>query len=205
MFNERQTHYSPHYGGSMGFYSNETVFDKVLPEMKHLVDMHWAQFPPMNPLWHSILALFLVMLGIVACSGNFVVAYIFLTTKSLRSPSNMLIVNLAFSDFMLMFTLVPIMLYGCVKETWQLGPFMCEIYGLCGSLFGCISIWTMTAISFERYNVIVKGLSAKPLTMCGVALRIFLIYATCIFWAVLPMFGWNRYVPEGKKCAKTFY
>lgn len=37
------------------------------------------------------------------------------------------------------------------------GPFMCELYGLFGSIFGCGSIWTMTMIALDRYNVIVKG------------------------------------------------
>lgn len=33
---------------------------------------------------------------------------------------------------------------------------MCEIYGMAGSLFGCASIWSMTFIALDRYNVIVK-------------------------------------------------
>lgn len=36
------------------------------------------------------------------------------------------------------------------------GPLMCELYGMLGSLFGCASIWTMTMIALDRYNVIVK-------------------------------------------------
>lgn len=33
---------------------------------------------------------------------------------------------------------------------------MCELYAMFGSLFGCASIWTMTMIALDRYNVIVK-------------------------------------------------
>lgn len=33
---------------------------------------------------------------------------------------------------------------------------MCDIYAMVGSLCGCASIWTMSAIAFDRYNVIVK-------------------------------------------------
>lgn len=74
---------------------------------------------------------------------------------------------------------------------------MCEIYAMLGSLFGCASIWTMTMIAFDRYNVIVKGLSAKPLTSGGAVLRIAGIWGNALVWTLLPMFGWNRYVPEG--------
>lgn len=69
---------------------------------------------------------------------------------------------------------------------------MCELYGMFGSLFGCVSIWTMTFIALDRYNVIVKGLSAKPMTIKGALLRIFLIYLFSLIWTLAPLFGWNR-------------
>jgi len=80
----------------------------------------------------------------------------------------------------------------CYYETWVLGPLFCELYALAGSLFGCGSIWTMTMIAFDRYNVIVKGLSAKPMTINGALLRIFGIWVFSLLWTVAPMFGWNR-------------
>lgn len=48
---------------SARFGSNLTVVDKVPPHMLHLVDAYWYQFPPMNPLWHSILGVVISMLG----------------------------------------------------------------------------------------------------------------------------------------------
>lgn len=78
---------------------------------------------------------------------------------------------------------------------------MCELYGMLGSLFGCTSIWTMTYIAFDRYNVIVKGLSAKPMTNGGAVLRIGFIWAHALIWTLAPFFGWNRYVPEGNMTA----
>lgn len=55
----------------------------------------------------------------------------------------------------------PPMVVNCYYESWHFGPRMCEIYAMLGSLFGCASIWTMTMIAFDRYNVIVKGLSVS--------------------------------------------
>jgi r-opsin len=69
---------------------------------------------------------------------------------------------------------------------------MCEVYALCGSIFGCASIWTMCMIAFDRYNVIVKGLSAKPMTINGALLRILGIWLMASIWTIAPMFGWNR-------------
>ena len=90
-----------------GGFGNQTVVDKVPPEMLHLVDAHWYQFPPMNPLWHAILGFVIGCLGLVSVIGNGMVVYIFTSTKSLRTPSNLLVINLAFSDFLMMFCMSP--------------------------------------------------------------------------------------------------
>lgn len=180
---------------------NLTVVDKVPEEMRYLVDAHWYQFPPMNPLWHSILAFAIFVLGVVAVFGNAIVIYIFTSSKSLRTPSNQLVVNLAISDFLMMFCMCPPMVYNCIYETWVLGPMMCTLYGMAGSLYGCVSIWTMTLIAFDRYNIIVHGLAAKPMTSGGAKIRILLIWLISLAWTALPLFGWNRYVPEGNMTA----
>lgn len=71
---------------------------------------------------------------------------------------------------------------------------MCDIYAMVGSLCGCASIWTMTAIALDRYNVIVKGMSGTPFTIKKAILEILLIWTFGLVWAILPMVGWNRYV-----------
>lgn len=196
----------PSYAGwaaqrAAGFGGNMTVVDKVLPDMLHMVDAYWYQFPPMNPLWHGILGFMIGVLGFISIIGNGMVVYIFMGTKGLRTPSNLLVVNLAFSDFLMMTTMAPPMVINCYYETWVLGPFFCELYGMFGSLFGCASIWTMVFIALDRYNVIVKGLSAQPLTKKTAMLRILLIWAMSTGWTIAPLFGWNRYVPEGNMTA----
>lgn len=92
-----------------GGFGNQTVVDKVPPEMLHMVDVHWYQFPPMNPLWHAILGFVIGVLGAISIIGNGMVIYIFTTTKSLRTPSNLLVVNLALSDFLMMIAMSPAM------------------------------------------------------------------------------------------------
>ncbi|KAG7200522.1 hypothetical protein KM043_001086 [Ampulex compressa] len=182
-------------------YNNQTVVDKVPPEMLHLVDNHWYQFPPLDPLWHKILGIVMIVLGIMGWCGNGVVCYVFMLTPSLRTPSNLLVVNLAFSDFLMMIIMSPPMVINCFFETWVLGPLMCDIYAMVGSLCGCASIWTMTAIALDRYNVIVKGMSGTPLTIKRVLVEILIIWLFGLLWTILPMVGWNRYVPEGNMTA----
>jgi r-opsin len=186
------------FGGHSG---NMTVVDLAPPEIRHMISPHWGQFPPMNPLWHQILGFAIFVLGLVSMIGNYVVISVFTSTKSLRTPSNLLVVNLAFSDFLMMFTMGPAMVINCWHETWIFGPLACELYAGAGSLFGCVSIWTMTMIAFDRYNVIVKGLSAKPMTNNTATIKILTIWVLALIWTAAPMLGWNRYVPEGNMTA----
>lgn len=182
-------------------YGNLTVVDKVAPDMMHLVDAHWFQFAPMNPLWQGIIGFVIAVLCFVSLCGNGVVIYIFATTKSLRKPSNLFIINLAAADFLMMMSNAPPMVIASYYETWTFGPLMCDLYAFCGSLFGCASIWTMTMIAFDRYNVIVKGLAGRPLTNAGAISRIIFIWLFSLVWTIFPFFGWNRYVPEGNMTA----
>ncbi|ROT66575.1 rhodopsin [Penaeus vannamei] len=182
-------------------YGNYTVVDTVPKELLHMVDSHWYQFPPMNPLWYSLVGFWMVVMGCLSVAGNFVVIWVFMNTKSLRTPANLLVVNLAMSDFLMMFTMFPPMVISCYWQTWTLGAFFCEIYAFLGSLFGCVSIWTMVFITADRYNVIVKGVSAEPLTSGGAMTRIAGTWAASLAWCLPPFFGWNRYVPEGNMTA----
>nr|BAQ54723.1 opsin, long-wavelength sensitive type [Orthetrum albistylum] len=186
--------------------TNVTMVDMVLPDMLPLIDSHWYQFPPMSPVINHILGFIIGCLGFISWSGNGVVLYIFSTTKSLRTPSNLLVVNLAFSDFFMMVIMCPFMLVNCFSGTWVFGPLMCELYAFFGSLFGGCSIWTMVLISVDRYRVIVKGLSAKPLTINKALGCIILVWIHALIWTLMPMFGWNRYVPEGNlsSCGTDF-
>lgn len=182
-------------------FGNFTVVDAAPKEILHMVDPHWYQFPPMNPLWYGLLGFAIFVAGALSVVGNAIVIWVFMNTKSLRSPANLLVVNLAFSDFCMMTTMFPPMVINCYYHTWAFSALFCELYGCFGSLFGCASIWTMIFITLDRYNVIVKGVSAEPLTSKGSLLRITFVWVASIIWTALPFFGWNRYVPEGNLTA----
>uniref|UniRef100_A0A182NQX7 G-protein coupled receptors family 1 profile domain-containing protein n=1 Tax=Anopheles dirus TaxID=7168 RepID=A0A182NQX7_9DIPT len=75
----------PHFDAWTQGSGNMTVVDKVPPEMLHMVHPHWNQFPPMNPLWHSILGFAIFMLGMISMTGNGCVMYIFTNTNPLAT------------------------------------------------------------------------------------------------------------------------
>lgn len=165
--------YSPQRGSYDYLGMNVSLMDRVPQDMVHLIDPHWYQYPPLPTFWNFSLGSLMTVLGIISWAGNGVVMYVFVdliicnilptvikftisnsyifsTTKSLRTPSNLLVLNLAFSDFMMMVVQSPPMVINCFYETWALGPMMCDVYAMCGSFFGCTSIWTMCLIAFDR-------------------------------------------------------
>ena len=52
-------------------------------------------------------------------------------------------------------------------------------------------------ISYDRYNVIVKGLSAPPLTYSKVIGFIIFNWLWALGWSVGPMVGWGYYMLDG--------
>lgn len=71
-----------HYDSSYYPYlKNATVVDTVPKEILHLIHEHWYQFPPLNPLWHSLLGVAMIVLGIISVLGNGMVIYLMSSTK----------------------------------------------------------------------------------------------------------------------------
>lgn len=170
----------------------KNLLDQVTPDMAHLISPYWNQFPAMDPIWAKILTAYMIMIGMISWCGNGVVIYIFATTKSLRTPANLLVINLAISDFGIMITNTPMMGINLYFETWVLGPMMCDIYAGLGSAFGCSSIWSMCMISLDRYQVIVKGMAGRPMTIPLALGKIAYIWFMSSIWCLAPAFGWSR-------------
>ncbi|GIX99349.1 ocellar opsin [Caerostris extrusa] len=183
--------------------SNSSIVDLLPLDMLPLIHEHWYSFPPIKGIWHIILGLTIILLGIISLSGNGVVLYLMATVRSLRTPANLLVMNLAISDFSMLAFMMPTMAPNSFGETWVLGSLMCEVYGMLGSLFGCGSVWSLVMITLDRYNVIVKGMSAQPLTRLKAVGWVLFIWIWSIGWTIAPFFGWSRYVPEGSMTGCT--
>merc|ERR1712228_667636 len=182
-------------------YGNYTVVDRVPKELLGYIHEHWYQHPPMNPLWYGLVGVWMFVMGTLSVSGNFVVIWVFMNTKSLRTPANFYVVSLAFSDFFMMGCMCPPILVNCYYQMWAFSGLFCQVYAAIGSICGTASIWAMVFITLDRYNVIVKGIGGTPLTTGRAMLNVAFIWAQTVFWCALPFFGFCRYVPEGNMTA----
>ncbi|KAK3895597.1 hypothetical protein Pcinc_000734 [Petrolisthes cinctipes] len=189
--------------------ANMTLFDLVEPEVTHKVPKHWHSFPPPHPLWHPVLGSLYAIIGLFALFGNGVVLWVFCCTRSLRSGTNLLVINLAFSDLYMVISQFPILVCNCFSQTWVMGPFVCEmrvigLYVFCGALFGTMSIINLAVIAYDRYRAILSPFGGTQLSMRRARLWLLLIWVYSGGWCALPFFGWNQYVLEGLLTSCTF-
>lgn len=98
--------------------------------------------------WYS----FVLTLGVI---GNL---YIILTVwcrKEMSSTTNLFIVNLAFSDLGILLISLPA---EYIKDyfAWPFDKLTCQIFVPLNEVFFCVSIFTLTVITIERFRVICR-------------------------------------------------
>ncbi|ROT82378.1 opsin 1 [Penaeus vannamei] len=182
-----------------GYPEGVTVVDLVPENIRHMIHPHWNNYPPVNPMWHYVLGCIYIILGCLSFFGNGLVILLYLKNKFLRTPSNQLVLNLAISDFLMLMTQFPFFTYNCFSGgVWMFSETFCELYAFFGAITGIASIWTLSFISYDRYNVIVKGVSGTPLTSGRATAFVLFAWIYAIAWSLPPFFGWGKYIPEGE-------
>ncbi|KAL0280947.1 UNVERIFIED_CONTAM: hypothetical protein PYX00_002092 [Menopon gallinae] len=167
------------------------------------INSYWLQFPPPPMISHYILGVLYFFIMVIGASGNLVFIVMFIRRKSLRTPSNIFIMNLAVSDLFLMLKM-PIFIYNSFLLGPAMGDFGCSFYGFFGGLTGTASIMTLSAIAFDRYQVIGNPLARK--LKHRIYFQILFIWLYSAFFATIPLLdiGLNRYVPEGYLTSCSF-
>ncbi|XP_064081546.1 opsin Rh5-like isoform X2 [Macrobrachium nipponense] len=121
------------------------------------------------------------------------------SSRTLRTASNLLILNLAVSDFLLLIT-ISALVHNSVHEGPATGRIGCDVYGFLGGLTGTTSIMTLAAISLDRYLVISFPLDPfKRLSYRQVLVIIMLTWIYSFVFSVIPLVGivGIHYSPEG--------
>nr|QWV42726.1 ultraviolet sensitive opsin [Trox sp. CRS 2021] len=171
-------------------------------ELVHIPE-HWLTYPEPEASIHYLLAIVYIGFFLMSMIGNGLVLWGFTGAKSLRTPSNMFVVNLAFCDFMMM-AKAPIFIYNSFNKGFAAGYVGCQIFAFAGSLSGIGAGMTNACIAYDRYTTISNPLEGK-LTKVKALVMIACIWTYTLPWAVLPLLEvWGRFVPEGFLTACTF-
>ncbi|XP_063290784.1 melanopsin isoform X2 [Pelobates fuscus] len=154
---------------------------------------------------HYTIGAVILAVGITGAVGNFLVIYAFCRSRSLRSPANMFIINLAISDFFMSVTQAPVFFATSLHKRWIFGEKGCELYAFCGALFGITSMITLMVIALDRYFVITRPLASIGVMSKKKAVLILLsVWLYSLAWSLPPFFGWSAYIPEGLMTSCTW-
>ncbi|XP_052770425.1 free fatty acid receptor 4-like [Mya arenaria] len=100
----------------------------------------------------------ILTVAILSMLGNAAVLYFLLKSKERKNVTNCFVINLLIADLMYVLT-VPAVVTGRLTSGWLLGGAMCSLTHYWLFVCGSTMIWTMTAISIDRYVNINVGIS----------------------------------------------
>ncbi|XP_053316240.1 neuromedin-B receptor [Spea bombifrons] len=122
------------------------------------------------------LYLIIIMVGLL---GNITLVKIFITNSAMRSVPNIFISSLAVGDLLLLATCVPVDAFRFFFEEWMLGEVCCKLIPAIQLTSVGVSVFTLTALSADRYKAIVKPMdiqtSSAVLWTCVKATAIWII------------------------------
>nr|VZI47393.1 unnamed protein product [Spirometra erinaceieuropaei] len=139
------------------------------------------------------LGILLVLLTIGTAGGNMLIMLAVFLVRKLRSPTNLLIVNLALTDFLVSILVMPFATAYQLLGYWPFNQGICDLYNIFDVLLCTSSILSLCAISIDRYLAITRPLqyAAKrsPKRMLFMILITWLLSAAI---SIPPVFGWEK-------------
>jgi len=100
-------------------------------------------------------ALVLIILMLLALFGNSLVCYVVTKNPRLRTPSNMLVLNLAISDILMAGLCMPLSLGVLVAGKWPYGEALCDMQGFFIFSFGIVSEVSLQKRLYEYCKCII--------------------------------------------------
>lgn len=88
-------------------------------------------------------------LSVVAFIGNCLIVAVIVYFRRLRTPTNMLIVNLAFADLLISIFCMPFSYWHVIifeDQRWVFGALLCKLFNYLQATVVFLSSWTLVAI-----------------------------------------------------------
>ncbi|XP_043258104.1 neuropeptide CCHamide-2 receptor-like [Colletes gigas] len=118
-----------------------------------------------------------ILILVVGVTGNGILVLTLLRHANMRNIPNTYVLSLALGDLLVIVTCVPFTSILYTIESWPWGLAVCKLSECAKDISIGVSVFTLTALSAERYFAIVNpirrhiaGLGAKPLTILTASL-----------------------------------
>ncbi|XP_061588967.1 vertebrate ancient opsin-like [Cololabis saira] len=151
----------------------------------------------LSPTGHLVVAVCLGFIGSLGLLNNLLVLVLFCRYKILRSPINLLLMNISVSDLLVCVLGTPFSFAASTQGRWLIGERGCVWYGFANSLCGIVSLISLAVLSYERYSTMMTPAEADSSNYRKISLGIVLSWVYSLVWTLPPLFGWSHYGPEG--------
>ncbi|KAG8586971.1 hypothetical protein GDO81_005525 [Engystomops pustulosus] len=98
------------------------------------------QAPVMSRTGHTVVAIFLGFILVFGFLNNFIVLVLFCKFKTLRTPVNMMLLNISISDMLVCVSGTTLSFTSSIQGQWIGGEYGCQWYGFVNSCFGKYNI-----------------------------------------------------------------
>ncbi|XP_025999500.1 trace amine-associated receptor 13c-like [Astatotilapia calliptera] len=156
---------------------NKLCFPQLLNSSCRKPTLHWSKDVLLNTVLSCISLLTAALNLLVIISVSYF--------RKLHTPSNILLLSLAVSDFLVGLLLMPL---GILRNTgcWVLGDIICSLYWYLTSNIVCASIGNIVLISVDRYVAICDPLHyPSRITLAKVKLSVCLCWFYAFFYVSL--------------------
>ncbi|MBN3276061.1 OPN3 protein, partial [Polyodon spathula] len=145
---------------------------------------------------HTVVSVFLGCILVFGFFNNLVVLVLFCKFKTLRTPVNMLLLNISVSDMLVCVFGTTLSFASSIYGRWLGGKHCCMWYGFINSCFGIVSLISLAVLSYDRYSTLtVCNKRAPDFQRPLIAVGGSWLYS--LVWTVPPLLGWSSYGPEG--------
>ncbi|XP_044758875.1 neuropeptide CCHamide-2 receptor-like [Coccinella septempunctata] len=136
------------------------------PEYDSDIDNDYTPYNQ-RPETYIVPVLFFIIF-VLGTLGNGTLVVIFMKHRAMRNVPNTYIFSLALADLLVILTCVPFTSTLYTVESWPWGVFLCRVSEISKNISIGVSVFTLTALSVERYCAVVnplRRLQTKPLTV----------------------------------------
>ncbi|XP_032384259.1 teleost multiple tissue opsin 3a isoform X2 [Etheostoma spectabile] len=146
---------------------------------------------------HTVVAACLGFILVAGIFNNFLALLIFAKFRTLWTPINIILLNISLSDILVCVFGTPFSFAASLHGRWLIGEYGCKWYGFANSLFGIVSLVSLSVLSYERYTAVLCTSLVDISNFRKAWLCVGGSWLYSLFWTVPPILGWSSYGPEG--------
>jgi hypothetical protein len=147
-------------------------------------------------LWTYVAPSLFGAITVIGTIGNSLVIFVILSGKVMPTVTNILLLNLAFTDIAFLLICVPFKAHKYAAESWTFGDVVCKVVQYLVYALTYVTIWSLVAVSAIRFlTVVYSNKTANIRTKRNVGVAIALIWLCSLLVNIPAMMAYKEKNP----------